>query len=207
MLISFQKFKIFSIKTLLAIDFIVLLLFIIFYFKYGIYREPTPQPSIFSQSLAKIQVVKTELSSPPVQLIIPTINVNTRIQPLGITPKNEMEVPENIIDVGWFKFGPIPGETGSAVIAGHFNGKNNEIGVFANLNKLKKGDQLFVTNEIGISTTFIVQSSRLYDPGYAENVFNSNDKAHLNLITCDGTWDKIKKSFSKRLVVLTDIAN
>jgi hypothetical protein len=35
----------------------------------------------------------------------------------------------------------------------------------------------------------------------------SNDKAHLNLITCDGVWDVTKKSYSKRLVVFADIAD
>ena len=45
-----------------------------------------------------------------------------------------------------------------------------------------------------------------YDPNAdAKDVFNLNDgKAHLNLITCVGIWNKIKKSRSERLVVFTD---
>jgi DTW domain-containing protein YfiP len=39
----------------------------------------------------------------------------------------------------------------------------------------------------------------------APEVFNSSDdKAHLNLITCDGTWDKAQKIYSDRLVVFAD---
>lgn len=116
-----------------------------------------------------------------------------------------MEVPDNSVDVGWFKLGPLPGQRGSAVFAGHFDGKNGEIGVFTDLYKLKKGDTVYVTDDKGISTTFVVRESRTYDPGYAEEVFSQNDQAHLNLVTCDGVWDGTKKSYSKRLVVFTDI--
>lgn len=140
------------------------------------------------------------------RLKIPAINVDASIQNVGTTSGGEMEVPSNTNDVGWFKLGPTPGENGSAVISGHFDGKNGEAGVFADLYKLKKGDKLFVENSGGKTTSFVVRESRTYDPGYAEEVFSSSDGAHLNLITCDGVWDGTKKSYNKRLVIFTDIA-
>lgn len=140
----------------------------------------------------------------PVTLIIPSINVNSKIQYLGITSKGEMEVPNNINDVGWFKLGSRPGEKGSAVIAGHFNGENNQEGVFANLDKLMVGDKLSVVDDKGIITSFTVREIRTYSPGFAEEVFSLNDAPHLNLITCDGLWNEIKKSYDKRLVVFSD---
>lgn len=80
-------------------------------------------------------------------------------------------------------------------------------GVFFNLYKLKIGDKVYVEDDKGVTVTFIVQGSRIYDSGYAEEVFNSNSGTHLNLITCDGVWDGVKKSFTKRLVVFADITN
>jgi len=39
----------------------------------------------------------------------------------------------------------------------------------------------------------------------ATDVFTSSDgKAHLNLITCDGIWDKNAAQYSERLVVFAD---
>jgi LPXTG-site transpeptidase (sortase) family protein len=140
----------------------------------------------------------------PVRLMIPAIGVIAGIQEVGVTAKGEMEVPSNIVDVAWFKLGLRPGEKGSAVISGHFDGKNGEEGVFFNLHKLKKGDKLFTEDDKGIITPFIVRGSRAYNPGYAEEIFSSNDKAHLNLITCDGVWNGAKDSYSKRLVVFAD---
>lgn len=192
----------------------ILFLLIIYYLKYDTQIKPAPKPSILinsersisSDSLAKTQIAPVNSFGPPIRLIIPVIDIDANIQHLGVNLKGEMDVPDNIIDVGWFKFGSLPGEIGSAVIAGHFNGKKNEAGVFANLNKLKKGDQIFIKNDKNQLITFIVKQIRFYDPGYAESIFNSNDNAHLNLITCDGTWDKIKKTYNKRLVILADIS-
>ncbi|MFZ2299818.1 MAG: class F sortase [Candidatus Moraniibacteriota bacterium] len=52
----------------------------------------------------------------------------------------------------------------------------------------------------------MVRESRSFDPDAdALDVFSSDDgKAHLNLITCEGVWDKASKRYSKRLVVFTD---
>ena len=61
-------------------------------------------------------------------------------------------------------------------------------------------------DENGMITTFVVREIRTYDKDeYAPDVFIlDDDKAHLNLITCIGFWDKVSKSYSKRLVVFTD---
>ena len=151
-------------------------------------------------------VINTVSPGLPAYLTIPVINVDAAIQRLGVTPMGELDVPSNTVDVGWFKLGPRPGQRGNAVIAGHFDGKYGEPGVFINLYKLQKGDKLYIEDDKGKTTSFIVRESRTYDPGYAEEVFSSNSGMHLNLITCDGVWDGAKKSYSKRLVVFADIA-
>ena len=99
------------------------------------------------------------------------------------------------------------GEKGSGVIAGHLNGKNGEDGVFIDLYKLKTGERLSVIDDKGATITFEVSESRIYDPGYADEVFSRNDGVYLNLITCDGVWDGAKKSYDKRLVVFTKMVN
>lgn len=139
------------------------------------------------------------------RLRIPAIKVEANIEEVGVNPKGEMDVPSNISEVGWFDLGPKPGEKGSAVISGHFDGKNNEDGVFIDLYKLKVGDKVYVEDSEGSSSSFVVRETRTYVPGYADDVFSKGEGVHLNLITCDGIWDGSKKSFSKRLVVYTDL--
>ena len=141
-------------------------------------------------------------------LRIPKINVDAAIQYVGLTPQGAMDVPKGPADVAWFDLGPRPGENGSAVIAGHEGWKDGIHAVFDNLHTLQKGDKLYVEDENGTTITFVVREVKLYDQNQdASDVFGSSDgAAHLNLITCAGTWHAAEKSYSNRLVVFTDKA-
>lgn len=140
----------------------------------------------------------------PVRLKIPKINVDALIEFVGVTPKGSMAVPSNITNVGLYSRGPKPGETGSAVISGHFNGANGEAGVFFDLNKLKEGDKVYIEDDKNVTATFVVKETKSYDPGYADEVFLRADGKYLNLITCEGSWDFSRKIYNKRLVVFTE---
>ena len=140
----------------------------------------------------------------PARLKIPRININATIEHMGLTPDGAMDVPKSPANVGWFKFGPRPGENGTVVIDGHYGFKKGS--VFDNLHKLRKGDKVYIQDEKGKITTFVVRETLKYDSkADATDVFDSTDgKDHLNLITCEGIWDNVSRNYSKRLVVFTD---
>ena len=125
---------------------------------------------------------------------------------MGLTDDGAMAVPKSPDEAAWFNLGPRPGEAGSAVISGHYGWKNNIPAAFDNLYKLKKGDQVYVEDERGATTIFVVRESKVYGENQnASDVFGSSDgKSHLNLITCAGVWDKTQKSYSNRIVVFAD---
>ncbi len=142
----------------------------------------------------------------PVRLKIPKITVDAAIEYVGLTPLGALDVPKGPVNAAWFKQGPRPGEAGSAIIDGHFGWKNGIPAVFDNLNALGKGDKLYVENEKGSTTAFIVREVRLYgEHDKTSDVFISSDgKSHLVLITCEGVWNKKSHSYSNRLVVFAD---
>jgi LPXTG-site transpeptidase (sortase) family protein len=142
----------------------------------------------------------------PVNLKIPKINVNADIEYVGLTSKGAVDVPKSVVKAGWFNQGPRPGEKGSSVIVGHFGLKNFVTAVFSDLYKLKKGDKIYVKDDKGVTASFVVRETRNYDPkADATYVFSSKDgKSHLNLITCEGIWNNITKTYSARLVVFAD---
>jgi len=124
---------------------------------------------------------------------------------MGDTSSGDMAVPNSLVDVGWYKYGPLPGETGSAVIAGHVVGFHGEPGVFGQLDQLKPGDTVSVTDAKGQPASFTVSRIKIYDPAdQHKEVFKSSSGAHLNLITCSGDWDASHLHYLKRLVVFTD---
>ena len=143
----------------------------------------------------------------PVRLKIPIINVDAAIEYVGLTPDGAMDVPKEKErdNVAWFNLGPRPGDNGSATIAGHYGWKDGKESVFDNLYKLRKGDKIYIEDDKGEIVSFVVRESRRYDPqADASEVFVSTDgKSHLNLITCEGIWNKVSKSYSQRLVIFT----
>lgn len=145
---------------------------------------------------------------PPVRLVIAGLKIDAKIGQLGLTKDGDMDIPSNIMETGWYKYGPRPGVVGSAVIAGHLSGEKGEPGIFRNLEKLQKGDKLSVVDDKGQTTSFTVREIRHYDQNEEPSeVFNSNSGTHLNLVTCAGSWSKTERSYSKRLVVFSDISN
>jgi len=142
----------------------------------------------------------------PIHLTIPKIKVDTVFEHVGLTSDGAMDVPKKQENVAWFNLWPIPGEIGNAVIAGHYGWKGGKPSAFDNLYKLRIGDKIYIKDDKGQTITFVVRELRRYDENAeATDVFYSDDgKAHLNLITCEGVWNKDTKSYSKRLVVFTD---
>lgn len=145
-------------------------------------------------------------SGVPIRLDIPSIGVWAVVDSVGLTVDGAMDIKKNPDDVAWYNLGARPGDIGNAVIAGHYGWENGKGSVFNELHTLKKGDEVSVNDETGKLTVFVVRKSERYDPAAdATTIFRSNDgKAHLNLITCEGVWNNITKTYSGRLVVFTD---
>lgn len=161
-------------------------------------------------AVTNVAVADTKNGS-PVHLKISKINVDASFQYNGLKSDGTMEIPNNVVDVGWFTGSVLPGEKGTSVITGHVaqirGGVLTMPGVFIDLKKLSAGDTLTVLNDKGESFTFAVRETRNYDPSAdATDVFMAKDNgAHLNIITCEGTWHPDQLSYSQRLVVFTDL--
>lgn len=142
----------------------------------------------------------------PKELRIPSIDLTARIQYVGITKKGNMATPNNFYDVGWFKYGTLPGEKGSAIIAGHVDNGIAMPAVFKNLNTLSYGDNIYIDTIGGESIHFVVRDMQTYDfDAPTEEIFNENDGKFLKLITCAGIWVDSYKTHNKRLVITAEL--
>ncbi len=179
--------------------------------------KPTVVPSFPNTGLPPIVSESTTSQDPlstlgfnagetPMRLLIPAINLDASIGSVGLTKKGAVDAPNNPSDTAWFNLGTRPGEQGNAVIVGHFGWKNNVPAVFDKLSSLHPGDKLYVQDAKGTVTTFVVRTLREYGANEkAPEVFDANATgSHLNLITCEGTWNSFTHSYSGRLVIFTD---
>lgn len=141
----------------------------------------------------------------PMRLKIPRIKVDAAIEPVGLTVDGAMGVPSKLADAAWFDLGPHPGQQGSAVIAGHRSSRIWVPAVFDHLRDLRVGDKIYIEDDQGTKISFVVRESRAYEADEdATDVFSLRDGIHLNLVTCSGDWDKVQKSYNKRLVIFAD---
>jgi LPXTG-site transpeptidase (sortase) family protein len=142
----------------------------------------------------------------PVRLVIPKIGVDAAVEKVGLTSRRDMASPSRADTVGWYKFGPRPGNEGSAVIDGHSGYADDREAVFDDLPKLKVGDKLFVKDAKGKRLAFVVRRKVLFARNAsAAEVFGTTKKRRLNLITCTGSFDVAAGTHSKRLVVFTEL--
>jgi sortase A len=150
--------------------------------------------------------VHSEVVTPndvPVLLKVPALSINANIQQTGINTAGRMATPSNFTDVAWYKYGPLPGQVGSAVIAGHVDNGLGLSGVFKHLGDIHLGDELDIETKSGHQIAFIVSAttSYPYTDVPTELLFNRHDTSRLNLITCEGSWVAGAKTYDRRLVV------
>ena len=142
----------------------------------------------------------------PAYLSIPTLGVLAKVEHVGVDKDNNMDVPSDAFNVGWFKPGTVPGNVGNAVIDGHFDYYGIRQAVFYNLSKLKPGDRVYVRDERGQERGFAV--TRLMECIYNKcpqlEVFGPANVARLNLITCAGKYDRATQNYDKRTVIFTE---
>jgi len=112
-------------------------------------------------------------------------------------------VPKSWYTAGWYENGAKVGESGNVIIDGHYDTNTGAPGAFWGLKNLQVGDKVLLTDELGRTFHYTVQTSSfvsIYDPKRAE-VFESGETKLLTLITCGGVWDYASGTYNKRLVV------
>jgi len=128
----------------------------------------------------------------PVAVEIPAIGIVSKVIPVGVDADQQVVIPEDISQVGWYRFGATPGTgVGSSVIVGHRDGRNYGIGAFYNLGRLGIGDPISVTNEAGTKVTYLVTGVESITKAKLpfRELFRETGEETLTLISCIGFYE------------------
>ncbi|UUL75429.1 class F sortase [Pseudarthrobacter sp. Fe7] len=129
-------------------------------------------------------------ASVPVRVQVPSIGVDAGLIPLGKQANGEIETPsgEPGSPGGWYQDSPTPGQTGSAVILGHVNATNSDIGLFYRLHELAPGQAITVTRADHTAAVFTVYKVNVYHKATFPTieVYQNADRPEVRLITCGG---------------------
>jgi sortase (surface protein transpeptidase) len=160
-------------------------------------------------TLAKVAVRSARLSDqavseavPPVRLGIPALGVYAPIVPVGVEPEGDMEVPKDVRTAGWYRFGPLPGARGSAMVIGHVDSRAQGPGVFFGLARLQLGERIGVQLADGPTQYFVAVARRLIEKDELPlDLFARDGPPRLTLVTCGGGFDETSRSYSHNVVV------
>ncbi|MEU3728308.1 class F sortase [Streptomyces sp. NPDC033538] len=162
----------------------------------GARTEAPPQPSAAQARTGQAGEAAAAPAlppSPPDRVRIPAIGVDAPMTGLGLTPSGSLDVPpaerENL--AGWYEAGTTPGETGTAIVAGHVDNAEGPA-VFYRLGALEKGARIEVDRRDGGVAVFTVDAVEVYAAKDFpdERVYGAANRPELRVITCGGDYSR-----------------
>jgi len=196
--------------------------------------QPTAQPTPTSIVLGPLFDVGLDIKAAPVEvpleLEIPALKVNAPVLGVGLNSVNEMDAPKGPIGdpvwhtAFWYRGSGLPGESGTATIAGHVNDPLGREEIFARLHDLQPYDLIIIHyTRLNIDFTFTVDQVEVYslkessDPAVLEQIYGTgpvsgkapqpslDGLSHLTLITCAGNI--VNGQFDHHVVVYATHTN
>jgi hypothetical protein len=170
----------------------------------------SPDQEVSAASLALADATGSASAGPgiiPASLIIPSLNIDSQVDKVGITTSGSVGTPPSFTTTAWYEYGPKPGSPGMAIIDGHVNNGLGLAGVFLNLDTIKIGADIYVADTSGKELHFVVTGTSTADyNGHLDDVTaNQTSAPQLVLITCEGKWIPSSRTYDKRIVVLADL--
>lgn len=138
----------------------------------------------------------------PIRIAIPRIGVDAPIVAVGVEPgTNNLEIPD-IDRIGWYRLGPSPGETGSAVLVGHVDGDGRP-GIFWHLGQLAPGDGITIDYRGTGPRDFVVTGRQQVPKNeLPAELFSRAGPPRLALITCGGAFNSTSRHYEDNVVVV-----
>jgi len=144
----------------------------------------------------------------PVAVRVPAIGVDSQVVVVGREPDGAMEIPSDVRTVGWYDpfagAGVVPGERGTAVIAGHVDSRTQGRGAFWLLRDLAPGDVIEIAHADGSATRWqvddVVRHPKTDIP--IDDIFTFDGDERLALITCGGQFDRSLGAYLDNYVVM-----
>jgi LPXTG-site transpeptidase (sortase) family protein len=150
------------------------------------------------------ELASTMSGASPISLRIEAIGVEAPVSPYGINDRTgQMAVPRNTTEVAWYKYGPAPGQPGSAVLAAHVDLVDRGKGVFFDLKQLQPGDAIVVGYDDGTEMSFNVVGRVVYEKTElpVDVIFSRDGEPVLTLVTCGGGFNETAQNYDSNVVV------
>lgn len=162
-----------------------------------------PAPLWSPNEVSLLTDLETTSGPRPNRLVIDALSIEAPVGEYGVASNGQMDVPNNITEVGWYKFGPSPGEPGSAVLAAHVDLAGPGRGLFYDLDELEEGDEVSVGYDDGSARRFrvVARTTYLKSELPLDVIFSRGGDPVLTLVTCGGGFSRSTGSYDSNVVV------
>ncbi|TMR92254.1 class F sortase [Nonomuraea basaltis] len=155
------------------------------------------------------KVAKPMKAARPTAVYIPSVGVSAPLMELGLDARGGIQNPplDSPNLAGWYRYGPVPGQRGAAVITGHLDTRSGPA-VFARLKDVKRGDQVQVLRADRSVAVFVVDKVE-HTPKTrfpAKKVYGKLAYPGLRLVTCGGAFDRQAHSYRENTIVYAHLA-
>jgi sortase (surface protein transpeptidase) len=142
----------------------------------------------------------------PVTLAVPALGIEAPVDPVGVRGDGQMAIPDDVDRVGWYRFGPVPGAEGSAVLAGHVDDREQGLGELAPLREAEVDAEVLVTDATGHTARWRVVSRERIDKQTlpVDRLFAREGPPRLVLVTCGGEFLPEVGAYESNVVVVAE---
>src|SRR5829696_3884549 len=140
----------------------------------------------------------------PVEVRLPSLDAVSPVRPVGVEADGALEIPEDVRTVGWYRFGPRPGDRqGSTVLSGHVDSAGQGRGAFFRLGELRPGDRVLVRRSDGRTWRYRVVAREEWPKSAVplNRIFARSGAARLTLVTCGGGFREEIRSYQDNIAV------
>ncbi|QCB95434.1 class F sortase [Cellulomonas shaoxiangyii] len=141
---------------------------------------------------------------PPVRVQVPDLEIDMPVEPAGVAPEGDMELPDRADVAAWYEFGPAPAApAGSTLLAAHVDSRTTGVGPFARLRDVGAGTAVVVTTADGATYEYRVRDVVRVpkDTAPVGEWFDRAGAPRLVLVTCGGAFDRDVGHYSDNVVV------
>jgi len=166
----------------------------------------SPQPGEIPVRDAS-EIVIPDPALAPQEVSLDSIGVTMPIVATGVQDDGQMELPDDPRVLGWYEFGPAPGDdAGSAVLGGHVDSIDLGTGPLSRLSAMAIGDSITVTDGTGAPVAYrVVTVERIIKGALPVDTLFAPDGPHqLAVVTCGGRYLPDAGGYEDNIVVIAE---
>ncbi|MFM6847962.1 MAG: class F sortase [Terrabacter sp.] len=156
---------------------------------------------------ATVPVARTDRQAAvPQRLAVSRLGIDMAIVPEGVARDGAMALPATPADVGWYRYGPRPGDrAGATVLAAHLDMPGYGIGPIAKVEEVRVGDVVTVrsaatTHRYRVTGVTSIRKTSLDLPA----LFARDGPPRLHVVTCGGQFDSERRRYDENVVVTAE---